>query len=244
LSTLAATIAPSRAALQARSASLTGRLGYDLDAPPRRFDPDAQGLITIESQEIDRIELDLGPGAAGHLRVGDELVALPVGSRIDPITGTFTWQPGVGFLGAYDFMLDGRDVRIVLNAKGGGRTAGPQVMIDLPSADAREVSSQSFVVAGWAADLDSRIDGGVGAVHIWAYPIVNGSAADPIFLGAAAFGGARPDVAIVYGDRFGSSGYGLEVRSLPPGTYDVAVFAYSTVRGGFVPAKTVRVTVR
>ena len=36
----------------------------------------------------------------------------------------------------------------------------------------------------------------------------------------------------------------LSVDGLAPGTYDLAVFAYSTVTGGFVPAKTVRVTVR
>jgi hypothetical protein len=34
------------------------------------------------------------------------------------------------------------------------------------------------------------------------------------------------------------------VQTLPPGTYDVAVFAYSTVRNDFVPAKAVRVTIR
>jgi hypothetical protein len=67
---------------------------------------------------------------------------------------------------------------------------------------------------------------------------------EPIFVGAATYGGARPDVAAVYGDRFLNSGYGMTVQGLAPGTYDLAVFAYSTVTGGFVPANTVRVTVR
>jgi len=66
----------------------------------------------------------------------------------------------------------------------------------------------------------------------------------PIFIGPAVFNGARPDVAAVYGARFGNSGYGIIVKDLEPGTYDIAVFAYSTVKGGFGPAKTVRVTVR
>ena len=44
--------------------------------------------------------------------------------------------------------------------------------------------------------------------------------------------------------RFDKSGYGLVVDGLAPGTYDIAVFAYSTVIGGFAPPKTVRVTVR
>ena len=55
---------------------------------------------------------------------------------------------------------------------------------------------------------------------------------------------ARPDVAAVYGERFKESGYGMIVQTLAPGTYDIAVFAYSTVSNGFAPAKVVRVTVR
>jgi hypothetical protein len=34
------------------------------------------------------------------------------------------------------------------------------------------------------------------------------------------------------------------VNGLPHGNYDLAVFAWSSVSGGFVPAKVVRVTVR
>jgi hypothetical protein len=67
---------------------------------------------------------------------------------------------------------------------------------------------------------------------------------DPIFLGATAYGGERPDVAAIFGPEFEKSGYGLIVYSLPPGAYDLAVFAWSTVTRGFVPAKTVRVTVQ
>jgi hypothetical protein len=114
-------------------------------------------------------------------------------------------------------------------------------MIDLPAAGSRDVDARSFIVAGWAADLDSTVDGGVDTVHVWAYP-ASGDA--PIFIGAAAFGGSRPDVAAVYGERFGRSGYGIEVKGLPSGTYDIAVFAYSTVSDGFVPAKTARVRIR
>jgi hypothetical protein len=71
-----------------------------------------------------------------------------------------------------------------------------------------------------------------------------GNRLDPIFLGPASYGGARPDVGAVYGDRFANSGYGLIVSSLPPGTYDIAVFSFSTVLNNFTPAKVVRITVR
>lgn len=52
------------------------------------------------------------------MRVGDDLRPLPSGSHLDPRTGIFTWQPGPGFLGAYDFVFvaDGErhQVRIVI----------------------------------------------------------------------------------------------------------------------------------
>jgi hypothetical protein len=51
-------------------------------------------------------------------------------------------------------------------------------------------------------------------------------------------------VAAVYGTRPGDSGYGIIVNTLPPGTYDIAVFAYSTVATTFRAAKIVRITER
>jgi hypothetical protein len=160
-------------------------------------------------------------------------------------------MPGVGFFGAYDFVFvrwnDGvatarQDVRITLNARGSNRV-GPQTIIDVPSASASV--GRAFYVGGWAADLDSTVDSGVNTVHVWAYPIdASGHGGNPIFIGPATYGGARPDVAAVYGDRFANSGYGVIANTLPPGTYDIAVFAYSTVVNNFTPAKVVRVVVR
>jgi hypothetical protein len=54
----------------------------------------------------------------------------------------------------------------------------------------------------------------------------------------------RPDVGTVFGEQFAPSGYGISIDGLVPGTYDLAVFAWSSVKGGFVPAKVVRVTVK
>jgi hypothetical protein len=97
------------------------------------------------------------------------------------------------------------------------------------------------MLGGWAADLAADGDSGVSGIHVWAYPL-NGGA--PVFVGAAAYGGGRPDVAAVHGDQFRNSGYGIFVQGLTPGNYDLAVFAWSTEAGDFVPAKVVRVTVR
>ena len=64
------------------------------------------------------------------------------------------------------------------------------------------------------------------------------------FVADAAYGGSRPDVAGVFGDRFRESGFGLRVGGLPPGTYDLALFAWSTARQAWLPAKLVTITVR
>jgi hypothetical protein len=240
-----------------------GRIGWNQAAPYRTYMANAKGSVVVDAEELGLFHLQLAPAGgrtfAGYLRAGDALGPLPVGSRLDRDTGAFGWQPGVGFTGAYDFVFTQcpanqagaaagctrQDIRVVLHPKGSTRV-GPQVTIDTPAADARVAGR--FVLAGWAIDLDETVGTGVDALHVWAYPrsrCGNSGACNvpPIFLGATAYGGNRPDVGAIYGDRFSASGYGLVVDGLETGTYDIAVFAWSTARGGFVPAKTVRVIV-
>ena len=95
--------------------------------------------------------------------------------------------------------------------------------------------------AGGAADLDSADGTGIQMIHAWAYPRNGGT---PIFVADAAYGGARPDVAEVFGARFRESGYALRVQGLPPGTYDLALFGWSTTRQAWLPATLVPITVR
>ena len=216
------------------------------------------GLVTVHAEEVDRVDLYLGgfpvgpagassPRYAGYLRTANGLAPLPIGSSLDPATGEFTWQPGVGFVGSYDFVFirsnaggaDVReDIRIVLHPKASGRV-GSQIVIDTPTS--QQDVGQPFVLAGWAVDLDDEVGTGIGTLHVWAYPLNGGQ---PLFAGVASYGASRPDVAALYGDRYKASGYQLTVAGLPPGNYDLAVFAWSTVVNGFVPARTVRVTVR
>ena len=125
----------------------------------------------------------------------------------------------------------------MLNPKSSIRV-GAQVVIDRPSAQFGDIA-EPFVVGGWAVDRNADIGTGVATVHVWAYP----REGSPIFLGPATYGGSRPDVAAIFGERFGESGFGLTVSALPPGTYDLAVFAWSTAVGRFLPATVVRVTV-
>ncbi len=188
-----------------------------------------------------------GERYAGYLRVGAGLSPLPIGSRLDAETGAFTWAPGVGFVGTYDLVfvrwardraIARRELRIIITAKGRGHV-GTQVEIDTPRQD-QEVAER-FVVAGWAADLDAVNGTGIDTLHVWAYPLAGGP---PVFVGTPTLGRNRPGVTAVHGDRFRDSGFALVVQGLAPGIYDVAVFPWSNVTGGFTPAKVVRVTVR
>jgi hypothetical protein len=231
--------------------SIVARRSWDPEAPWRAYAVGRADRIVVRGEEIDRFEIELGahPGEsyAGYLRVGEQLTPLPVGSRLDAQSGTFTWSPGVGFVGTYDLVfvrstgeqpVARREVRFVLQPKGSGHV-GAQVVIDTPRS--QQDVAQPFLLGGWAADLDAAAGTGIDTLHVWAYPL-SGDA--PVFLGTATYGGVRPDVAAIYGDQFRDSGYGLLVRGLAPGNYDLAVFAWSHVSGGFVPATTVRLTVR
>jgi hypothetical protein len=237
------------------SRDIRGRRGFDLDAPFDTLTVGETGRATLYGEELDRFELHFRNGDAstserysGYLRVGAELSSLPIGSRLEEASGIFTWSAGPGFLRDYDLVFvrweAGRaaarqEVRIVIKPQSRNRV-GPQVAIDSPQAGS-EIDG-TFIVAGWAIDPDSSIDTGVNTLHVWAYPTA--SPDRPIFLGAAAYGGKRPDVSAIHGDRFERSGYAITVDMLPPGTYDIAVFAWSTATGGFVPAKVVRVNRR
>lgn len=220
--------------------ALFGRRGFDLNAPLEVFSPDPDGHLTIQSEQLNRIELQTRATKA-FLRTASGVTGLPIGSRLQR-DGTFTWQPGVGFIGAYDFVFQTpqgqQSVRIVLNPRG-IRRVGPQVVIDAPAA--HQVVPGSFIVGGWAADHDAVEWTGIDLIHIWAYPATG---ADPIFLGSATLGGIRPDVAAAFGERLRPSGYGLLVNDLAPGGYLLAVFGWSSATGGFLPAETVRIAVR
>ena len=233
--------------VQVDTMPLVGRRGWNLEAPFESFGADGRGVTVVRSEEVNRVELRLGEGDyAGYLRTPAGLKPLPIGSRIDAATNTFTWAPGVGFVGPYNFLfvrstggmtVSRREVRIVLHPKGRG-AVGPQVVIDTPRAHA--AVREPFMVGGWAVDLDAAEGTGVTTLHGWAFPASGGA---PIFLGATAYGGARPDVAAVHGDRFKDSGVGLIVQGLPAGDYDLALFAWSTETMGFVAPTIVRVTI-
>jgi hypothetical protein len=120
--------------------------------------------------------------------------------------------------------------------------AAPDMAIDNPAtlgAGAATPLANPFHVGGWALDRGAAAGSGVDAVHVWAFPIDGGA---PQFVGVAA-PTLRPDVAAIVGPQFLGSGFLLTGATLPPGTYDLAVFARSTVTQSFNNWRVVRVTV-
>jgi hypothetical protein len=111
-------------------ASILGRRGFDRGVPLRSFAP-AAGVVTVQSEELNRVELYLnrsgGLRCTGYLRTPDGLAPLPVGSTLNAQTCEFVWVPGPGFVGAYTVVfvrwnggtpVARQDVDIVLNPKG------------------------------------------------------------------------------------------------------------------------------
>ncbi len=223
-----------------------GRSGFNFDAPFELIWPDSEGVRHVAIPEIGHLRLSLGDGVTtGYLQANGTLRALPPGSRVDPATGVFGWTPGPGYIGTYDLVfLQGAariPIRVTLRPKTAATAGRMRSAVDLPSANA--TVSGAFTVAGWALDLDAWQGSGVGAVHVWAWRR-DMPAASPVFLGEAALGGVRPDVARQFGAQFDRGGWGLTASGLDPGTYDITAYFWSTRTGRFEDARTIRVTVR
>jgi hypothetical protein len=89
--------------------------GFNRNGVPLKSYPDANGNITIEIRELERIEVRLFPvGAAGQAPlsictgyqvVGSQLRPLPIGATLDSEIGVFYWLPGPAFIGEYRFIF-------------------------------------------------------------------------------------------------------------------------------------------
>jgi glucose/arabinose dehydrogenase len=90
--------------------------------------------------------------------------------------------------------------------------------------------SRPFVIRGFALDGAALSGTGVSGVLAYAFPAAGGT---PVALGVPTYGLSRPDIAAVLGSGFQGSGYSLTVSTLPAGTWDIAVFARSTVTGAY-----------
>ena len=184
---------------------------------------------------------------------------------VNPADGGYTWNSG-GLVPGQDYYIYGRLTdstgRVIsqmyapVPITGGGGSGpapaptpapapvpaptNPLMSIDAPGPNA--TLQQPFAMGGWAVDAGSATDSGVSTVHVWAYPNP-GSGAAPIFVGAAAYGGARPDLGAWLGARFTNSGFNLLVSGLAPGRYQFNAFALSKVTGTFNNMRSVIVNV-
>jgi hypothetical protein len=225
---------------------IEGRAGFDFGLQFETVRADTTGVRRVRMPELGRIELRLGSGtSAGYLKANGSLRPLPPGSQLDTTTGVFTWAPGAGFVGTYDLVfLQGTTqvpVSVAIEAQSGADTGQMRGWIDLPAA--RTTVAGTFTVAGWALDAGAWQGSGVSAVHVWAQRR-DVPAASAVFLGAAAVGGARPDVAAIYGPQFDAAGWNLSASGLAPGTYDVTAYLWSTRTKRFEDARTVTVIMR
>jgi hypothetical protein len=103
--------------------------GYGKDVEPQTVYPDKSGMINIEINQLERLEIqlsDLNSSSfySGYQLVGDQLRPLPIGSTLDIEKGIFYWQAGPAFIGEYLFVFvvknpDGemnrKDIRIKIN---------------------------------------------------------------------------------------------------------------------------------
>ena len=153
------------------------------------------------------------------------------------------WLPA----GRYHVALYGRstatgnfDATSVVTITAAGQSA--LMSLDFPAAGSVvAATSPDLFIAGWAFDRAAASGTGVDVIHAWAWP-VNGGA--PVFVGSVAYGTARPDVAAFYGQGLSASGFGAVLPKPPPGTYDLAVYARSTVTGVFDQWRVVRITIQ
>jgi hypothetical protein len=224
-----------------------GRAGFDVRAPYAELIGDDAGVRRVRIRDLGRLELWLGAVDRGYLIANGTLRDLPPGSRLDIATGVFTWSPGLGYVGTYRlaFVRGGEqilvDVTIGPMAPAADGASEIRMSVDMPRSG--ESVSVGFIVAGWALDPQSWTGSGIDAVHVWAQR-TDAAAVAPQFLGAAALGGWRPDVAHAYGAMFGAAGFSLTTGELAPGQYDLTVFVWNRRTARWEDARTVRVTIR
>lgn len=118
--------------------------------------------------------------------------------------------------------------------------SNPVLVVDGPSAS--QVLPSDVFLSGWAADLASSSSSGIDAIHVYTFPNP-GSGAAPVFLGVAAYGTARPDVAATFGSQFANAGYSMPIVGLSPGRHDLVVFAHSSVGNAFTSPTVVPIRV-
>jgi Leucine-rich repeat (LRR) protein len=106
------------------SGSVILKEGFNEKKRPQAIYHDDNGIIEIEIKELERIVIQLEgtmglaplSNCTGFLVIDHRFRSLPIGSTLDTKRGVFSWQPGPGFYGTYEFIFikaDGSDRRKV-----------------------------------------------------------------------------------------------------------------------------------
>ena len=123
-------------------------------------------------------------------------------------------------------------------AQGAAIISRPSMYVDAPGNGA--TVSGTFAIGGWAIDQRAFSGTGVDAIDVWAYP---NTGAAPLYVGPAQLGGNRPDIVAAFErDQFLPSGFDLR-GSLPPGGYNLAVFARSAMTHSFNDVQVIAINV-
>ena len=159
--------------------------------------------------------------------------------------------PVVGLaVGTYDLAFYGRSTvtgtfnvvqtrRVIISAT--PPITGPVAATGLPAMNA--VVRNWLSIGGWALDVRSTSGPGMDVVQVWGYPSP-GSGQAPVFLGNAQYNIVRQDVANAFGNnRYRTSGFYMDVLSMPAGVWDIVVMPRSTVTGAFEVARVTLITV-
>ncbi len=91
--------------------SVRVRSGNRRNVEPVMTEVDNYGVANIAIRELERVQVELGGGAdyEGYMIVGGALKPLPSGSTLNEEKGTFSWQPGAGFIGEYYLVFIKKD---------------------------------------------------------------------------------------------------------------------------------------
>ncbi|MCP4146619.1 MAG: hypothetical protein GY757_02615 [bacterium] len=115
-------ISPRIGRAQIRTAALSQsplkvKKGYTGNKVGETIKPNVNGVIRIDSKEMERLEVRLGNAlpptgtVTGYLLQGNRLMPLPVGSTLDSKGNIFYWQPCAGFHGLYRFVFATKDAK-------------------------------------------------------------------------------------------------------------------------------------
>ncbi len=87
------------------------RSGNRRNVEPVITEVDNYGIANIAIREVERVQVELGEGAdyEGYMIVGGAFYPLPSGSTLNAEKGTFSWQPGAGFIGEYYLVFIKKD---------------------------------------------------------------------------------------------------------------------------------------